>query len=730
MTTNATSPRTFTVDRNDGRPVLPGNLHINRLLSQWLDFAQPGRVRVFTGKVELGQGILTALSIIAADELDVSLNQIEMVSATTLEGPDEGMTSSSISVQDSGSALRHVCAEVRHLALQRAAQAHQQDISALRVNQGRFESADGQALGDYWHWLQGVNLAREYAGLSQPKPYDALKLHGRGIVPRVDLPDKILGQPRFIHDLRLPGMRHGRVLRAPSAQAQLVNAAQPVPPDLLARWSAASIHGVIDGRFIGLVADSNLSADAALSELRAAVQWTVPDTLPDSHRLADFLRTAPNEVTYPIQQGERLSADDGVTLACEYLKPYLAHASIGLSCALAQWDGTTLQVWTHSQGIYNLRDDLTKALGVPQSSIVMRHVEGSGCYGHNGADDVAFDAAMLAMALPGAPVRVIWSRADELSQAPLGSAHLVSLRARLNDEGHITHWHHELWANGYSSRPGRAVLPTLLGASQRAQGQPIPLAINPPLAAGGGSDRNAVPGYAIEHTHVVNHRLTVMPLRTSAMRALGAYANVFAIECFMDELAHASGQDPLAFRRRHLLEPRSLAVLNTVVERSTWWHLPREEGVGHGLAWARYKNTSAWCAVLARVQVGESLRVLQLDVAVDVGRVVDLDGVINQTEGGALQGMSWTLKEAVHFDRQQVTTQSWADYPTLRFSEVPALAIHVLDRPDQPSVGAGESVQGPVAAALGNALFDALGVRVRQLPLSQDHILQALNETA
>ena len=727
---STTAPRAFTIDRNDGRPVLPGNLHINRLLSQWLDFSHPGLVRVFTGKVELGQGILTALSIIAADELDVSLEQIHMVSATTLEGPDEGMTSSSISVQDSGSAIRHACAEVRHLALQRAAQAHQLDVQTLRVVQGRFQSADGSDVGDYWHWLQGVNLAREYEGLSRPKPYRDLTLHGRGTIPRVDLPDKILGRPRFIHDLRLPRMRHGRILRAPSAQAQLVHADQPVPAELLARWTASSIQCVIDGRFIGLIADSNLAADAALNELRAAVQWTVPDALPDMHRLADFLRTAPNEVTYPIQQGELLPSDDTVSLACDYLKPYLAHASIGLSCALAQWDGTTLQVWTHSQGIQNLRDDLTKVLGLPKSSIVMRHVEGSGCYGHNGADDVAFDAVMLAMAQAGDPVRVVWSRADELSQAPLGSAHLVSLRARLNHEGQITHWHHELWANGYSSRPGRAALPTLLGASQRANGQPIPLAINPPLAAGGGSDRNAVPGYHIEHTHVVNHRLTVMPIRTSAMRALGAYANVFAIESFMDELAHASGQDPLAFRRRHMQDPRSLAVLNTVVERSTWWHLPREEGIGHGMAWARYKNTSAWCAVLARVQAGETLRVLQLDVAVDVGRVVDLDGVINQTEGGALQGMSWTLKEAVHFDRHHVTTESWADYPTLRFSEVPQMAIHVLDQPDQPSVGAGESVQGPVAAALGNALFDALGVRVRHLPLSQDHILRALNESA
>ena len=726
---SAAVPRGFASDRNnDGRPVLPGNLHSNRKLSDWLDFSQPGCVRVLTGKVELGQGILTALSIIAADELDLGLHQVHMVSASTLEGPDEGMTSGSLSVQDSGSAIRHVCAEVRFLALQRAAQSHGVSADALRIDQGHFSGPVGLDWGDYWHWMKDTSLDREYQGLSRPKPASQLKLHGHGKVRRIDLLEKIMGQPRFIQDLRLPGLRHGRVLRTPSASAQLADSRQPVPADLLAQWSKALVQCLVDGRFIGITAATERDAETALVLLQQTVSWTETASLPDIHGLADFLRNAPHETNYPIQKGDALLDDEGVSLARDYLKPYLAHASIGLCCALAQWDGKTLQVWTHSQGIQNLRDDLTKALGLAKEAIVMRHVEGAGCYGHNGADDVAFDAALLAMSQPGEPVRVVWSRADELSQAPLGSAHLVSLRARLTEQGRISHWHHELWANGYSSRPGRSLVPTLLGASQRANGQTMPLAINPPLAAGGGSDRNAVPGYSFENTQVVNHRLTVMPIRTSAMRSLGAFANVFAIESFIDELAHASGQDPLQFRKLHMTDPRSLAVLDAVVDRSTWWHQPRDEGVGHGMAWARYKNTSAWCAVLARVQVGETLRVLQLDVAVDVGRVVDLDGVINQTEGGALQGMSWALKEAVQFDRTRITTQSWADYPILRFTEVPELNIHVLDQPDQPSLGAGESVQGPVAGALGNALFNALGVRVRQLPLSQDHILQALNE--
>jgi CO/xanthine dehydrogenase Mo-binding subunit len=288
-----------------------------------------------------------------------------------------------------------------------------------------------------------------------------------------------------------------------------------------------------------------------------------------------------------------------------------------------------------------------------------------------------------------------------------------------------------LWANGYSARPGRAPTPALLAASERADATPLPLPINPPLAAGGGADRNAVPAYTIPNLKVINHRLTVMPLRTSAMRALGAYANVFAIESFVDELAQLAGADPLAFRKRHLDDPRSQAVLDSVVERSDWWARRAEaaEGIGHGLAWARYKNSGAWCAVLARVQVGEQVRVLNLDLAVDVGMVVDLDGVINQIEGGAIQSVSWTLKEQVGFDRDGVTSADWTAYPVLRFSEVPEVRVHVIDRPDEAPLGAGEAAQGPVAAALANAVHDALGVRVRCLPLNADNILRAIHET-
>ncbi len=755
-------PRGFTIERGDGQVPLPGSLHTNRRLSQWLAFSEPGVVQVYTGKVELGQGILTALQLLAAEELDVPLAAVRVHSASTAHGPDEGVTSGSLSVQDSGGALRQACAEVRAMALQRAAEQSGVPLADIAVSAGcffdrrsgpaaapemlaglpagrAFDASFAASLGSYWSLLRAAHLDRETTGTGQPKAAAARRWLGRTAVPRLDLADKVYGQPRFIHDLRLPGLLHGRVLRPPTLDAALAPGAAEALAEL-----PAGVRGWVDGRFIALLATSERVADAAAASLAGRLRWLPGAALPDAHGLPAFLQTAPCQTTVPIERGETLSdaepdtkPDAGTRHHARYFKPYLAHASIGPSCAIACWQGGRLQVWTHSQGIHNLRDDLVLALAretpaLTKSDIDIHHVEGAGCYGHNGADDVAFDAVLMALRCPGQPVRVLWSRADELTHSPFGAAHLVALSARLDARGRITHWQHELWANGYSSRPGRAATPSLLAASQRAEAMALPLPINPPLAAGGGADRNAVPGYALPNLKVINHRLTVMPLRTSALRALGAYANVFAIESFIDELARARDECPLAFRRRHLDDPRALAVLDCVVQRCAWWagRSSEPEGVGHGLAWARYKNSGAWCAVLARVQLGhlgQALRVLDLELAVDVGMVVDLDGVINQIEGGALQSLSWTLKEQVAFDAQAVTSTDWPAYPVLRFSEVPALRVHVLDRPDEAPLGAGEAAQGPVAAALANALHDALGVRLRSLPLNADNILRAVH---
>jgi CO/xanthine dehydrogenase Mo-binding subunit len=408
-------------------------------------------------------------------------------------------------------------------------------------------------------------------------------------------------------------------------------------------------------------------------------------------------------------------------LRAAYAKPLIAHASIGPSCAVARLKDGKLEVWTHSQGIFNLRRELAMVLRMKEEDIVVTHAEGAGCYGHNGADDVALDAALLARAANGRPVRLQWTREDEFAWEPYGPAMAFSLAADLDAEGSIVSWRHEFWSNGHTHRPGRSDKATMRAAAQIANAVEVGPAIDPPLPAGG-SDRNAIPLYDFPDLKVEKHWVKEMPVRGSSLRSLGGFGNVFAIESFMDELAAAAQSDPVSFRLKHLKDPRARAVIEEVVRKSNFSSWKKTEAKGHGLAFAKYKNLGAYCAVVAEVEAGgKDLRVTRLVVAVDAGLAVNPDGLVNQVEGGAIQAASWTLKEEV-----KPGTLTWEDYPILKFSEVPAVEVFLLKN-DFPSVGAGECAAGPTAAAIANALHDALGVRVRELPLTMERITRAIN---
>jgi CO/xanthine dehydrogenase Mo-binding subunit len=692
---------------------LPGSLHANRRLGQWLRILPEGLVEARSGKVELGQGIATALAQIVADELDVAPARVRMVPASTASSPNEAVTSGSLSVQESGTALRYACAEARAIYLQAAAARLGKPIDRLQVIDGEIVAVGG-AHTSYWALADDALLDREATASVAPKSVH--RVVGTPLL-RLDIPDKAFGRPRFVHDLELPGMLHARVLRPPSPAAVLLSL-----DDAKARALGAVV--VRDGSFLGVLAEREEVALEALDRLRDGAAWNEPETLPDASALADWLRAQPVESKLANERASAGTTAPARTLRARFSRPYLAHASIGPSCALARWQDGGLQVWCHSQGIYNLRADLALTLGLAPERIVVAHVEGAGCYGHNGADDVALDAALLARAAGGRPVRVVWSRADELGWAPFGPAMAIELEADVDAAGEVLAWRHDLWSNGHSTRPGRAATPTLLAASHLERAFDRVLAINPPLPAGG-ADRNAIPLYDFPAQRIVNHRLLSMPLRVSALRSLGAFANVFAIESFVDELAHARAEDPVAWRLRHLSDPRARAVVETVARRAGWTAWQRRENRGHGIGFAKYKNLGAYCAVIAELEAEREIRVRRLVVAVDVGRVINPDGVANQIEGGAIQATSWTLKEAVRFDRLRVTSGAWEDYPILRFTEVPAVEVEIVPRTDAPWVGAGEAAQGPTAAAIANAVYDALGARVRDLPITPERVAAA-----
>jgi CO/xanthine dehydrogenase Mo-binding subunit len=477
-----------------------------------------------------------------------------------------------------------------------------------------------------------------------------------------------------------------------------------------------------------VVSETEDGAEAALKALRKGATWSSGETLPDEDNLAAWLKAQPVESTII---DRKAAAHGGVktrTIRRQYTRPYIAHASIAPSCAMAQWSGDRVRVWTHSQGVYLLRNDLAAVLKLPIENITVEHMEGAGCYGHNPADDAALDAVLLAKAANGRPVRVQWSREDEMSHAPFGAAMAIEIEADLDAQSEIVDWRHSIWSNGHAARPGRAALPALLAGTELAAPFPRTISINPPQANGGGGDRNSVPLYDFPAWQIESHRLLTMPIRTSALRTLGAQGNIFAIESFLDELAAERGEDPVELRLRYLRDERAKDVIRSVARRANW-KPAKSAGIGYGIGFGRYKNTGAYCAAIAEIEGAEDIRVKRLTLAVDVGEAINPDGVINQIEGGAIQVTSWVLKERVRFDRQRITSNTWTGYPILRFSEVPDVDVELIQRPDIDPVGAGEAAHGPVTAAIANAVFDALGVRVRDLPITRERLIAAMEQT-
>lgn len=711
---------------------LPADVAANPCLRRWLSVLPSGVVEVRSGKVELGQGALTALAQIAAEELDIHIERVRMRPAATDVSPDEGYTAGSMSIQHAGSALRVVCAEARAIYLAAAAARLKSspddltDLTALTVRDGVISAPDGRST-TYWELADEALLDRDATGGHPAKDPGEYRTVGTN-VQRLDLTDKITGTPRFIHDFAPEGMCFGRVVRPPSRGATLLavdgDAVRALPGVL------AVVH---DGNFVGVVAEREDVALRAAEQLARQATWTRVATLPDEDELVTLLTTQRADTTILADEPapSRPAVQPAKSLTATYHRPYIAHASIGPSCATAIFTpapGAHLRVWTHSQGVFQLRGALARALDLDDNDVVVNHVEGAGCYGHNGADDVALDAALLASAVPHRPVQVVWSRADELGWAPFGPAAVAQISADLDAGGNVLAWRHEVWGSGHISRPGATAENALLAASHRAGGTPIASAPELPLAFGGAAGRNSVPGYDFPVRTAVDHRVLDGPLRTSSLRSLGAFLNVFAAESFIDELADDAGGDPVDYRLSCLSDPRGRAVIEHAAAQADWGSWPRPASVGRGIGYARYKNSSAYCAVVAEVEAVSQIRVRRLTIAVDAGLAVNPDGVINQIEGGAVQATSWALKERVRFDRFGVTSDTWESYPILRFSEVPAVEVALLDAQGNPALGVGEAAQGPTVAAIGNAIFDALGVRVRTLPFTQETILAAMPE--
>jgi CO/xanthine dehydrogenase Mo-binding subunit len=700
-------------------PKLPGSLDANPMLDAWLRIDADGGITLFTGKAELGQGVKTALIQIAAEQLYVSPQRIRLITADTRQTPDEGYTAGSNSMKDSGTAIMNAAAQVREILIARAAERLGVPADRLKAQEGAVVADDGRRLGFGELVVDGLTKVRA-DGQSKLKDPAAYSVIGKSM-SRVDIPAKVTGGAAYVQDLRLPGMVHARVVRPPSYGArlrELQTAAVERMPGVL--------KVVRDGSFVAVVAAHEYEAIQAMRALAAAARWEERATLPEQAEFYAYLQKLPADVIVDLDRQAGVSPG-ARSFEASYRRPYQMHGAIGPSCAVGLFKDGALTVWTHSQGVYPLRKSIAEMLRLPEDRVQCIHVEGSGCYGHNAADDAAADAALIARAFPDRPVRVQWMREQEHQWEPYGPAMLTNVKAALDTAGNIVAWDYEVTSNTHSMRPGGAgnLLPAWHLETPFAPAAPKPI----PLPEGGG-DRNAIPFYRLPSVHVVHRFVPAMPVRVSALRALGAYMNVFSIESFIDELAQAAGADPVDFRLRHLDDPRARDVVSLAAARFGWASYVRAPGRGRGFAFARYKNLAAYVALALEVDVNRekgSVRVVRAVAAVDSGQAVNPDGIRNQIEGGIIQSSSWTLHEAVEFDTTAITSADWSRYPILRFPEIPeSVDVHVIDRPGAAFLGTGEAAQGPTAAAIGNAIAYATGARIRELPFDRKRVRGAI----
>jgi nicotinate dehydrogenase subunit B len=706
---------------------LPGSLANNARLDAWLKIGANGEVTIFTGKAEIGQGIKTALAQIAADEMDVSIERIAVVGADTARTPEEGVTSRSFSIIESGTAVRLAAAEARSLLLAKAAEKLSVPVERLTVVDGTV--AADQKKTSYWELIGGNEFKHQVTGTAKPKQPKDYKYVGRS-VPRVDLPGKVTGQPSYVQDLRLDGMLHARVLRPPLDRADIAIESIDV-------GRASAMPGVRkivrNGNFVAIIAEREEQAINALAALKKDTRWRVP-ALPKPEELKEHLLKAPAR--------DRVLRDDGDVAAAlgkakhvveaKFFVPYHSHASMAPSCAVAQLAGEQLTIWTHSQGIFELRRDIAGVIGKPEAQLRLIHMEGPACYGQNGAEDAALDAALLALELPGRPVRVQWMREDEFAWEPKGPPMVVSVKAGADADGNIVAWDYEYWTPPHVSRYGKNGTTVALG------GWHLERPAAPFFVQGAAADvfSRVVAGddtfYKFPNKRIVQHGVTQFaPLRSGELRGVAGFQHSFAIETVLDELAAKCGVDPVAFRLRFVADQRMRDVIAAATAKAGWRDRTSSSANGRGRGFSHffYDKPLSRAAAIVDVAVDRASGVVKVErvtAAFDIGRVINPDGARNQMEGGIIQALSRTLKEQVTFDNSGVTSVNWERYPILDFSEIPEIDVVLLDRPEEEPGGAGE-VQTPIIpGAVANAIFDAVGVRLREMPFTPDRVKRSL----
>jgi nicotinate dehydrogenase subunit B len=674
-----------------------------------------GAVTAYSGKVDLGTGVCTALTQIVAEELDVPMARVTIIQGDTALTPDQGISSGSLSIQNGGMQLRRAAATARQALLREAAKRLNATPDQLAIADGVIKSPAGAGLS-YGELIGGRNFALKLDKDAPAKDPASYRLVGTPVA-RLDIPAKVTARFTYAQDFRLPDMLHGRVIRPPAIGATLQSVDDSAVRDI------PGVKVVRQGNFLAVVAETEWGAIKAMRLVKA--NWSSWEGLPDQAKLWDYIRgvkIAKDEVTSDVGNAATALGQGAKRLKATYNFAIHTHGSIGPSCAVVEIKDGKLTCWTPSQATHNLRKQLAALLDMPVENVRAIYVDGSGCYGRNGHEDAAGDAALLARAT-GRAVRVQWMREDEHGWDPKGPPTLIDLQGALDASGNVLAWSSEF----FCVEGGSGNVP--LVAAELA-GLPHETAFAP-----GNIQRNSEVQYVFPNVHTVAHRLADTPLRPSWIRTPGRMQNTFANESFMDELATAAGADPLEFRLRYLKDPRGIELLQRLAKLANWETRPspqRQSGDiarGRGIAYVKYELARTYIGAVAEVEVNRktgAVRATRFSVVHDCGQVINPDGVKNQIEGNVVQTVSRTLKEEVKFDRSRVTSVDWASYPILTFPEVPEVVIELIDRPNEKPWGAGEPSASVVPAALSNAVFDATGTRLRSVPFMPAKVRSAV----
>ena len=710
------------------------SIKLYRKISNWFNFDKNNVLQVYSGKIDIGQHISSTLALISSKITGINYDQVEIIKLNTDISPNEGKTASSLSVPDSGSAIKAASFTLRKSFLKYSLQTLKVDVDEIIFDNGIIKDINSNRSVSYWDFAN----TKEFNELIIPEEFDENEIKefnykNNQKIEIKTIHDIVSGKYSYVHDMKFPKMLHARIIRPPNYYSKFVEIINEIEDKLI----ELDIKLIVKGSFLAILSPDEFLVVKYLEIIKQNIVWeelrdlsynNIYKSLKENDRDTLLVKSGGQAFYEAIPIIKDFKDKSCTTLTSEYKKGYLMHGPIGPSAACSIFSNNKFTIYSHSQALYDLKLSCSEYFGVDPENVTLKFIPGSGCYGHNGADDVAFEAGLLSKEFPDTHVLLKWTRQDEHCWEPYGSASLNKLTGVINDKGKIIYWSNEVFSDTYMTRPSNTELDNFI-SYKLVNNHFVKRKSTPKTNAHMGIHRNLDPLYDFGETRLVKNLVHDLPLRTSALRTLGAFSNVVALECFINEIAKTKNIDPFEIRINHLSDERAIGVIKNLRDQMT--KEIQKEGLHRGIGFSRYKNSAAFCAVGVELKVNDDLEIKLINawISVDAGEVAYEDGIKAQVEGGFIQAASWSLYEEVKFDTKEIISIDWDTYQIIGFDNIPNIKTDVLDKEGSPYLGVGEVVAGPTGAAISNAISDALGQTIKTMPFTKEIITKELLET-